>query len=278
MSPPGPQWRRRAMSGIQGRALHDACRRIEVHTHGRGPSPHKGDSPSMMGAPESHPYPLWCAALPPSGRLFARSPSGAWRAFCAPRPARGGPPAAAVAAPFRALAPPSGPRGRGGGRAPRLSRSGACAPLARLRGLSLAPLCFGLALALRRPPCPVGLALLVRGSGASRVPRRVPPRPPFCPGGFRRGGLRAFGPCLRLRPPRLFSARRALARLAAPLPAPLRGVPGACPGLRPRSGSRFSRPCRGPPGGLRPPPVRRFRCGSQSENCKLPLDFRREPC
>ena len=44
--------------------------RIEMHTHGRGPSPHKGDSPSMMGAPESHPYPLWCAAL-----------SGLWPSF-----------------------------------------------------------------------------------------------------------------------------------------------------------------------------------------------------
>lgn len=117
----------------------------------------------MMGAPESHPYPLWCAALSRLWRSFLRArrpalaPLIAWL-----RPARRGPPGGAVAPRLRRIAPSLRSASAGRVPCPPAFSLGPCAPLSRLRGLSLAPLCFALPSRCGGLPL-VGLALLVLG-------------------------------------------------------------------------------------------------------------------
>ena len=165
------------------------------------------------GLAAQRPRTLYCvrACRPLRGLLFAHSASPPCAG--APAPARGR---------FGAARPPPWPRPF-----PPAPSLGPCAPLSRLPGRLLAPLCFGLALAALRPPCPVGFAprraRLGRFAGS-------PPGPPlavrllaFVPRpGFAAARLQARwlppGGCGRLAPP-FFSPRpRALsaARAAAP--------------------------------------------------------------
>lgn len=202
----------------------------------RGPAVGNGPHPGHMGPCfVAAPYPLWCAPLPPLAAFCAlRVP------FCAgaPSPARvpfgaGRPP------PLRGSGPGLTPAGLFGPCPPRapavppgFSARPVCAAV-RLRGRSLAPLCFGLALVAVRAPCSVALPPRGRGSGASRVPRRVPPWPSAC-------WPSSLGPAS---PPRGFG--------------PGGSRPGACPGLRPGLGASGPRafPARGcrrlpPPAGI----------------------------
>lgn len=206
--------------------------RIEVQTHGRVPSPPKGDSPSMMGAPESHPYPLLCAplsglwpsSLPSPRPVLPRGPH-----FPRGRSAPGRGARRRFAAPFRALAPRFAPRGRGGVRAPRLPRSGSCAAL-RASAASRWPRCAS-GPALRCGGLPdrsalrcAALAVALRGFLAGSPPA------PFLPRRLPAGGrLAAFGRLLPASPPRLF----------------LRAV------LRPAWAWDFFSPPRSPPGSAR---------------------------
>lgn len=126
-----------------------------------------------------------CAPVGPCGASFLRTPR---------------PPLAPGPLPLRGAASARRARPRGPGRSPRLPRS---ARVRRCRGSPGAcwPRCAS-ALPLLRCGLPVRSALLRagRGSGASRVPRRVPPWPSACwpsslgpaspPRGFRPGGSR----------------------------------------------------------------------------------------
>lgn len=227
-----------------GLPVHDGCSRV-------APIPSAVCAPAAVGGslrtsrPRLRRGPCPCAgplgaARPPP---LSRVGSGAWRPRCARPP--------------RAL------------RAPPRSRARPVCAAVRLRGRSLAPLCFGLALALRRPPCSVGLALLVRGSGASRVPRGGPPAcprwasslaPASPPLGLRARRLPArppARPCGPLPPPPgagpFFSAPCACARLGRgfflPSPLPFGECPVPVRGFAPALGRVFRAPVAGPPAG-----------------------------
>lgn len=128
------------------------------------------------------PDPLRCAALAPCGVLFALSASPA---APGPLPLRGSAPGRAArcrfAGPVRRSAPSGlfGPRrARPSAVPPRLPRSGSCAAL-RASAASRWPRCASALPSLRCGlPVRSPLLRLVLGSGASRVPRRVPPSPP----------------------------------------------------------------------------------------------------
>lgn len=241
------------------------------------PAAHKGPPPSRSPRLRLRAFccsPRWA----PPGPLL-RSPRAALAPLrvAGPGGARSG--RRRFAAPLRRLRPRFARRARASLACPPLSRSATCAGLRPPRALA-GPVCLRprsrvAAGSLSGRPCcarpwalcsawprggPLRARFRLRASGRSASPR---------PGGFGPGGSCA-------RPPaavgRLFSppgagawAARGCAACCAspgllhsswgsPLPPPARpprwGLPGArgpCGRLRPRSGSRFSRPSRGPP-------------------------------
>lgn len=209
------------------------------------------------------PDPLRCAALAPFGVLFALSASPA---APGPLPLRGSAPGRAArcrfAGPVRRSAPSGlfGPRrARPSAVPPRLPRSGSCAAL-RASAAARWPRCASALPSLRCGlPVRSPLLRLVLGSGASRVPRRVPPSPPasrlrgrLAPAPGALAALRAAFPAFG--PRGLWAARPARAGLAALL----RGCCGGCglrPGLppAPAAPSGGSRGARGPFGWASPP-------------------------
>lgn len=72
----------------------------------------------------------------------------------------------------------------------------------------------------------------------------------------------------------LHAACRVASPLRPPVPPPPLGAPGSAQpvGASPRSGSRFSRPCRGPPARCARGPVHPFGPVHNPENCQPPLD------
>lgn len=251
-------------------ALHDSCATNRTAWL-RAPRPGLVGSAALPwlrsrpGRALLAPDPLLCAALPPSGRLFARSASALAPGPLPPRASAPGRAARRLSRPLRP-GPPAPPLGR------------LCAA-PRLRGLSLAALPPGVAVAPVRPPCSVGLppapaSLRFSARSPPGPPGPLPlrgfggfPRPPASALGSRPGACAALrAACFGLRPPGS-PARAGLPALASsgggssgggffrPLPSPSGGA-RSLRRLRPRGGSRFSRPSPRVPRAASRPPVR----------------------
>lgn len=256
---------------------------LTMQGSGPGPRPHAGGHPGRVGVALLHPHPL----------LYARLVGPLARPFCALRvlPRRGPCP---CARPLRRGAPAAASRGRSAPLGPRAlfapspapppGASPPAPPLGARRGAPPplpSPLAAAAARALPSLRCglPVRSPLLRLGRGpwASRRPAGSPPPRPLrgFGGGWLppRGPARPSGPLVSASGPRGFVCARGPARAccclsggvlgiggfspAPPRPAAPAGGSGgreACSVLRPRSGSRFSRPSRGPPCGPRGPP------------------------
>lgn len=148
--------------------------------HGSGPGPGAlpmGPGPTLpawaLASMRAHTQSGVRACRPSASFLPTSGPCCAGALPCAGPCGAARPPPPVPVRPTRPSGPLGPPRARAPPLRPRLSRSGACAPLSRLRGLSLAPSAFGPGLPVRRPSCSGGLApgglgpCAARGPGAS---------------------------------------------------------------------------------------------------------------